>query len=88
MPPLRGIGRLTGAEVRASRARRHAADLASIIQSMLAAGHIDDKGDNRRVEPARHSDGDRQRALAGVASLEDHEKAKVGCESRRRLIAF
>jgi hypothetical protein len=55
---------------------------------MLAAGHIDDKGDNRRVEPARHSDGDRQRALAGVASLEDHEKAKVGCESRRRLIAF
>jgi hypothetical protein len=30
--------RLTGAEVRASRARRHAADVAPIIQSIRAAG--------------------------------------------------
>jgi hypothetical protein len=38
MAPPRGIGRLTGAEVRASRARRHAADVAPIIQSIQAAG--------------------------------------------------
>jgi hypothetical protein len=38
MAPLRGIGRLTDAKFRASRARRHAADLAPIIQSMQAAG--------------------------------------------------
>jgi hypothetical protein len=38
MTRYRGIGRLTGAEVRASRARRHAADVAPIIQSIQAAG--------------------------------------------------
>jgi hypothetical protein len=38
MAPPRSTGRLTGAEVRASRARRHAAELAPIIQSIQAAG--------------------------------------------------
>jgi hypothetical protein len=44
MAPAPGIFRLTGAEVRASRARRHAADVGPIIKSMQAAGITTIKG--------------------------------------------
>jgi hypothetical protein len=53
----RNIFRPSGAEVRAARARRHAADMAPVIQSILATGistvrGISDELNRRRIPTA------------------------------------
>jgi hypothetical protein len=66
MVVARGTGRLTGAEVQAARARRHAAEMAPLLDSIRAAGISTLRGMadelNRRGVPTSSGKGQRRQS--------------------------